>query len=110
LKKIPPVVPGPRYGVTYADISTIDDRKIWIAGSSLRVIDLETNEVIAERVGYMIDRGQGSEAGFRQPWADAAYIACPNFPFISDQRHVRQSDQTRNFVEKILKPASQKMK
>jgi hypothetical protein len=105
------VVSGPRYGVTYDDISTIEDRKLWIAGSSLRVIDLETNEVIAERIGYMIDRGQGSEAGFRQPWAFAAYTACPAFPLVRPgDTYVRQIGQTRIFVEKVLKPISQPRK
>ena len=49
--------PAPRYGITYNDISTPEDRAVWIAGSSLKVIDLETKEVIAERIGYLFDRG-----------------------------------------------------
>lgn len=108
LNKTAPTTPEPRYGVTYDDISTREDREFWIAGSSLRVIDLQTNEVIGERIGYMIDKGQGSQAGFRQPWEFAAYNACPAFPLISpDQPHVDQSGQTRHFVEKILKPTQQ---
>lgn len=58
-----------RYGVTWDDLSTKEDRDHWIAGSSLKVIDLQNNEVIAERVGYMIDRAQGSKAHARQPWS-----------------------------------------
>lgn len=50
--------PPPRYAVTYDDISTREERDYWIAGSSLKVIDLKTNEVMAERIGYMMDRGQ----------------------------------------------------
>jgi hypothetical protein len=103
LTKTLPSEPMPRYGVTYDDISTSEDRELWVAGSSLRVIDLKTNEVIAERIGYMIDKGQGSEAGFRQPWRFAAYNACPAFPTIND-RNVKQAGQTRNFVEKVLTP------
>jgi hypothetical protein len=53
----------PRYGVTYDDISTREDREFWIAGSSLRVIDLQTGEIIGERVGYMIDIAQGNTDG-----------------------------------------------
>jgi hypothetical protein len=37
----------PRYGVTFDDISTLEDRKYWIAGSSLKIIDLNNREVIA---------------------------------------------------------------
>jgi hypothetical protein len=111
LKKSVPILPGPRYGVTYDDISTIEDRKLWIAGSSLRVVDLVTNEVIAERIGYMIDQGQGSEADFRVPWNFAAYTACPTFPLIRpNEWYVRQVGQTANFVEKVLNPISQSEK
>jgi hypothetical protein len=90
-----------RYGITWDDISTREDRDHWIAGGSLKVIDLSTNEVIAERVGYMMDRGLGNTAGFRSPWGDAPRTACPSFakapgggPFMSYR--------TRDFVLKIL--------
>lgn len=69
-----------RYGITWDDISTREDRDHWVAGGSLKVLDLQTNEVIAERVGYMMDRGLGSRAGFRSPWGFAVQNACPPFP------------------------------
>lgn len=90
----------PRYGVTYDDISTDEDRVHWIAGSSLKVIDLQTNEVIAERIGYMIDGGQGATAGGRSPWLLAASSACPAFP----GTHSEQTGQTARFLEKVLVP------
>ncbi|WP_143694921.1 hypothetical protein, partial [Variovorax sp. JS1663] len=68
LDRAPVIGSAPRYGVTYDDISTLEEREYWIAGSSLKVIDLQTNEVIAERVGYMMDWAQGSRAGGRSPW------------------------------------------
>ena len=95
--------PLPRYGVTYDDLSTREDRDYWIAGSSLRVIDLQTGEVIAERIGYMVDRGQGDKSGGRSPWLLAANTACPAFPADSGG-HPVQADQTRNFVTKVLRP------
>ncbi len=97
LDKIPSVDPQPRYGVTYDDISTHEDREYWIAGSSLRVIDLQTNVVIAERIGYMMDRGQGAtgQGGSHPAWDRARDHACPSNP---------ATDQTRNFVEKSLRP------
>ncbi len=91
----------PRYGVTYDDISTLEERALWIAGSSLRVIDTETNEVIAERIGYMMDRGQGNTSGGRSPWLLAARHACPSFP-VTPGGHPFKGDQSRNFVEKTL--------
>ena len=81
-----------RYGVTYDDISTHEDRDYWIAGSSLRVIDLQTNEVIAERIGYMMDYGQGPDGAARQGWTYARDSACPP---VADF-------QTREFTEQSL--------
>ena len=79
LDRIPAPGPAPRYGVTYDDISAREDRDHWIAGSSLKVIDLQTNEVMAERIGVMMDRGQGNKSGGRAPGLLAADHACPSF-------------------------------
>ena len=92
----------PRYGVTFDDISTPIEREHWIAGSSLRVIDLSTGEVIAERIGYMVDWAQGSQAGGRAPWLFAADHACPGFP--GQRGFVAQRGQSYKFVAKVLKP------
>ncbi|MGH8853897.1 MAG: hypothetical protein ACREWI_06420, partial [Telluria sp.] len=67
LSSAPAPEPSPRYGVTYDDISTPEDRAHWIAGSSLKVIDLQERKVIAERIGYMFDPGQG-RGGRGSPW------------------------------------------
>lgn len=107
LDKKPATAPAPRYGVTYDDISTHEDREYWIAGSSLRVIDLQTNEVIAERIGYMWDPGQGNNSGGRSPWLEAANYACPGFQRNKLVRHTwpaQQAQQTEDFVEKVLIP------
>ncbi len=90
--------------MTFDDISTREDREYWIAGSSLKVIDLANNEVIAERIGYMVDWAQGSRAGGRSPWLFAADNACPRF---SDRNgSSAQSYQALDFVEQVLKPAN----
>ncbi len=95
-----------RYGVAWDDISTREDREHWIAGGSLKVIDLQSNEVIAERVGYMVDQGQGSQAGFRSPWLYAEQFACPEFAQIgpSDFRRRHTGRETRDFTNKVLRP------
>ena len=100
LDKSPQKTPAPRYGVTYDDISTREEREYWIAGSSLKVIDLQTNEVIAERIGYMVDWAQGNTSGGRSPWLFAADNACPQF-----QSKTSQTGQTRKFVTEVLKPS-----
>lgn len=94
--------PAPRYGVTYDDISTPEERDHWIAGSSLKVIDLKTKEVIAERIGYMWDPGQGANGGGRTPWLMAADYACPGF-----ESSGGQVGQTRHFVKRTLKPTQE---
>lgn len=99
-----------RYGVTYEDISTREEREYWIAGSSLKVIDLQTKEVVAERIGYMVDWAQGSKAGGRAPWLFAADNACPDFNRNRERRvpgpgSSAQAGQTLDFVEKVLRPA-----
>ncbi|MBB5206434.1 hypothetical protein HNQ51_003780 [Inhella inkyongensis] len=100
-----------RYGVQFEDISTREEREHWIAGSSLKVIDLETGEVLGERIGYMVDWAQGSRARARQPWTFAADNACPDFDRdfpgpIKGPANKSQSQryQTLRFVEKVLKP------
>lgn len=98
--------PPPRYGVTYDDISTKEERDYWIAGSSLKIIDLATGEVIAERRGYMIDVYQGSRAGGRSPWLFAADHACPEFTSSGRNGALLQSGQADKFVEKVLIPAA----
>ena len=102
---------APRYGVTYDDISSREEREYWIAGSSLKVVDLQAGEVIAERIGYMMDWAQGSRVGGRSPWLFAADHACPSFhrnPFRpsgpSGSGAAAQSRQTQDFIEKVLKP------
>jgi hypothetical protein len=87
----------PRYGVTFDDISTQEERDYWIAGSSLRVIDVQTNEVIAERIGYMIDFAQGATPGGRQPWTFAKKNDGWSCPALKGQSY-----GARRFVEKVL--------
>lgn len=100
----------PRYGITYDDISTKEDRDFWIAGSSLRIVDLTSGETIAERIGYMMDPGQGSRGGGRQPWLLAADRACP--PFLARFERIvervpgasAQRLQSYDFAEKVVTP------
>jgi hypothetical protein len=101
--------PTPRYGVTYDDISTREERDYWIAGSSLKVIDLQTNEMIAERIGYMMDPGQGNNSGGRSPWLSAADHACPSFrPSDAQQPGFSyQVGQTNKFVTKVVQPSQE---
>lgn len=98
LKREPvtPDMPMPRYGVTFDDITEHEDRaRWWIAGSSLRVIDLETNEVMGERITYLMDSEIGEG---RRNWTTIrAYGRMCDWikPGFSP---------TRSFTTKVLKP------
>lgn len=92
-----------RYAIHWADLSTREDRDYWIAGSLLQVIDLDTNQVIAERIGYMFDSGLGAQGGGRSPWAFAAHNACPPFDKSGSGNPVKSS-RSREFVLRVLRP------
>ncbi len=107
LDKAPAAGTPPRYGVTYDDISTRLEREYWIAGSSLRVVDTQTGEVLAERIGYMWDPGQGNNSGGRSPWLHAARYACPSFydlhpPGFPRYGPINPIYQTIKFVSHVL--------
>lgn len=67
LVREPTTAPRPRYGITYEDVLDAVDRQHWVAGDVIRVVDLETSEVIAERRRFVWDTGLGGTGG-RQPW------------------------------------------
>lgn len=95
-----------RYGITWDDVSTREDRDRWIAGGSLKAIDLTNKEVIAERVGYMVDRGQGSTAGDRSPWSWTSVYG-PQCPALIDP--ASQSTRigpTQRFAWRVLQPSA----
>ena len=79
-----------QFGYTWDDISTVEDREKWIAGGRMRVVDLSTNKIIAERIGYMREPGIGSLRHNRAAWSFANSYSCPNhlteyhkdFPFL----------------------------
>ena len=67
------------YGITWDDISTKDDREKWIAGGRLQIVELSTQKVIAERIGYMREPGMGHKQYDRLTWLFAERHACPVF-------------------------------
>lgn len=93
-----------QYGITWDDVSTREDREHWIAGGSLKILDLRTNELIAERIGYMIDVGQGARGGGRSPWYFATHNACP--PLVDPLTGKASiGNRSQGFAFRVLKPA-----
>ena len=87
-----------RYGISWSDISTPQDRRHWIAGGILEAVDLPTNDVIARRIGFLIDTGQGGISGFRSPWGWARSYG-PRCP--------RSDIHTSEFANKGLRPTKE---
>jgi hypothetical protein len=101
-----PATSLPRYGISWEEISSPKDREHWIAGSRLFVVDTQTREVIAERIGWMFDPGLGSQSGGRQPWSFARANACPPFRTLPNG-HPWAAGQARDFVERVLIPSKE---
>lgn len=61
------------YGFTWEDISTNKDRYYWVAGGRMTVVNLKTGELIAERIGYLIEPrfGSWSSTYNQNPWLSA---------------------------------------
>ncbi len=90
--------PSPRYGVTYEDHVIPEERYLGVASSTVKVIDLETEEVLGELIRYAWSPGAPSRVN-PSPWLTA--YKCPG--------HARGANvATRKFVDQILIPAKEK--
>ncbi len=98
LDKTPSTSPLPRYGVTYEDHVIAEDRYLGIASSTIKVVDLTTNDVMGELTRYAWSPGAPSRAN-PSPWLTA--YRCPDHA-------VGTSGATRKFVDQILIPAKEK--
>jgi hypothetical protein len=67
------------FGLQWEDISTDQDRQAWIAGGKITIYEMDSMTVVAERVGFLMDAGQGGTGGGRSPWSWARQYteACP---------------------------------
>lgn len=90
--------PSPRYGVTYEDHVVPEERYLGMASSTVKVIDLETREVLGEMIRYAWSPGAPSRVN-PSPWLTA--YRCPD--------HARDTGSaTRKFVDQVLIPAKEK--
>jgi hypothetical protein len=91
--------PTARYAVDYEDIVDPSDRKMWIAGTVVRVVDQSTGDILATYTKYVMDGGMGTSDGTREPWVHASHreLQCPMPRDSTDT-------QTRYFVDQVLKP------
>lgn len=90
--------PAPRYGVTFEDHVIPEERAMGLASSTVKVIDLQTNEVLGEMLRYARGAIKASSAN-PTPWLSA--YKCPGHP-------VGAEAATRKFADQILIPAKEK--
>jgi hypothetical protein len=88
--------PISRFGIAWEDISSEFDRRYWVAGSRLSIVDRADSTVVAERIGFFIEGGLGSRAGGRRPWltSHGPFTTCPKVNDSSD----------RIFLIQVLRP------
>lgn len=93
LDRIPAPDPAPRYGVTFEDHVIPEERALGVASSTVRVIDLETGEVLGEMLRYAWSTPANSANP--SPWLTAH--RCPDHAVGTDAA-------TRKFVDQVLIP------
>ena len=87
-----------RYAVTYENDVSWENRKHWIAGTTLKVIDTKTNELMAEKTMYVFVPALGYSKVEQNPNPWGRGERCPQ----EFGTHI----EAANFVNKVIKPSS----
>ncbi len=82
-----------RYLIDFTNVVDPEERKYWVAGTTIKITDTQTTELVAQLTVYAFEPGLGSQAGFRQPWRFS--VTCPS--------DLMSGNSTRFFVDQILK-------
>ncbi len=88
-----------RYALGFKNEINAEDRKYWVAGTTIIITDTYTGEIIAERRSYSFEPGLGNTDGSRLPWAFA--VTCPSM--VRERAHYI-GNTTRYFADQIIKP------
>ncbi len=92
-KILSPSKTPPRYGVTFEDHVIPEERALWVASSTVKVLDLKTNEVLGEMTRYAMSYIHAPRHSM--PWLN--HSICPYSIGGS-------GTNTRQFVDQILMP------
>jgi len=92
-KTASPSKTSPRYAVTFEDHVIPEERALWVASSTIKVLDLKTSELLGEMTIYAISYIHAPRHSM--PWLN--HSVCP----IPDGR---DGTRTRHFVDQILIP------
>ena len=96
LDKHPAKESSPRYGVTYEDHVIPQERALGLASSTVKVLDLQTNEALGEFTSYSKGGGFGQVSAQNNPWLSAYTCGA--------QPHSSAHYLTRQFVDQVLRP------
>jgi hypothetical protein len=91
--------PSPRYGVTFEDHVIPEERALGLASSTVKVLDLQTNEVLGELTRYIWGSTRLSTT-YPTIWLTAVF--CPK------KKSFDSYASTRQFVDQILIPKREK--
>ena len=94
LDKSPAPRAMPRYGVTFEDYVIPEERNLWIASSTVKVLDPKTNEILGEMTRYAMSYIHLPR--YSMPWLN--HSICPVMGMTGDLHG------TRKFVDQILIP------
>ena len=91
--------PRARYAVTYENDISLENRKHWIAGTTIKIIDTKTNELMAEKTMYAFvpELGYSKFEQNPNPWGRG--MRCPSGESEFEQRTV-------TFAIKVLIPSN----
>ncbi|QRM19622.1 hypothetical protein GBK02_09535 [Dechloromonas sp. TW-R-39-2] len=87
----------PRYAVTFEDHVVPEERALWVASSTVKVLDLKTNEVLGEMTRYAMSYIHAPRNSM--PWLNHSVCPTMNGP---------DGARTRHFVDQILIPKREK--
>jgi hypothetical protein len=85
-----------RYAVGFTSSIVPEDRANWVAGTTIKIIDVRTGEIMAERTSFAFEPGLGNTLNGRSPWGFA--VTCP--ALVGWQ----ETYPTRFFVDQVLQP------
>jgi len=97
-KNLSPNKAPPRYAVTFEDHVIPEERALWVASSTVKVLDLKTNEVLGEMTRYAMSYIHLPSNSM--PWLN--HTICP------EMNVTGYLDSTRKFVDQILIPKREK--
>ena len=92
-KTPPPSKTPPRYAVTFEDHVIPEERALWVASSTVKVLDLKTHEVLGEMTIYAMSYIHAPRHSM--PWLNHQVCPIPEG---------RDGTRTRHFVDQILIP------